>query len=278
MGSDFDASWRVVGPRLVLLTSAGQLGAARNGASYVPMVLDETGVDVKPLAEVEPRALAGYASDGRSLDGLLYSAVTTAKTAMGEGASTAEALASGQEALELYVRTLLADSLRQAASVQIAARPTVGYVRQVNPPCCSRCAILAGRFYRWSAGFRRHPRCDCTNVPATQDTAEGLVPSAQSLFDGGHVRGLSEGQQKAIADGADPAQVVNAYRVHQLPDGTYMKSVHPNGLTTSEGATSRGRFGQLAPDRARLTPDGIYRLASTREEALRLLRSNGYLK
>src|SRR5690606_23965723 len=33
------------------------------------------------------------------------------------------------------------------------------YVRMLTPPSCSRCTVLAGRWYRKNAGFARHPGC-----------------------------------------------------------------------------------------------------------------------
>src|SRR5690348_18342012 len=49
----------------------------------------------------------------------------------------------------------------RVTGVQTCALPIL-----LNPPSCQRCAILAGRWYRWSQGFLRHPRCDCVNLPA----------------------------------------------------------------------------------------------------------------
>ena len=69
------------------------------------------------------------------------------------------------------VTSLVADAARGAESVSIATRPRVGYVRYLSPPSCSRCAILAGRFYRWSTGFLRHPglRLHSSSRPRTRD-------------------------------------------------------------------------------------------------------------
>lgn len=158
MGQDFDRSWADVAPRLVVLSSAAQLHAARSGAGYVSDVLEETDQPNQPDAEVNPRAFVGVAADGRSLDGLLVGAVVEAKTASGQGLASDASLARGGRWLDMALQTLVADAGRQASGVAIAARPRMGWVRMVNPPCCSRCAILAGRWYGWSAGFQRHPR------------------------------------------------------------------------------------------------------------------------
>jgi hypothetical protein len=48
-------------------------------------------------------------------------------------------------------------------------------------------------------------------------------------------------------------------------------------MTTTEGTTKRGLAGSRLEGRQRLTPDGIYRIASDRTEALQLLKQHGYL-
>ncbi len=154
---DWDAAWRRVGPRLTVLVAAGQLRSAVESASYVPDVAAEVGIDPESVARVRPSGFAGVASDGRPLDSLLYQSVTTARTS---GLDAAGSLAAGERFLEMAVQTQLADAGRAAESVAMTATPAVtGYVRMLNPPSCSRCAVLAGRWYRWNSGFLRHPRC-----------------------------------------------------------------------------------------------------------------------
>src|SRR5690606_25895161 len=109
------------------------------------------------------------------------------------------------------------DVARQSEAVAIAARPAVtGYVRMVNPPSCSRCAVLAGRFYRWNDGFQRHPRCDCRHVPTTEANAGDIVTAPRDYFDSLDAaeqdRIFTQAGAEAIRLGADPAQVVNARR------------------------------------------------------------------
>lgn len=269
MGEDFDRSWATVGPRLVVLAAAAQLAAARNGAAYVPAALEETGQPNDPAGEVEPRAFAGTAPDGRTLDGLLVGAVVEAKTAVGQGSPVSEALARGGRWLDMATQTLVADAGRQASGVAIAARPRVGWVRMVNPPCCARCAILAGKFFRYNQGFQRHPRCDCTHIPSVEDRADDFRTDPQALVRNGQVTDLREAERRALDDGADLNQVVNSRRGR-------------SGMTTTEGTTRRGLAGKrLGAPRgrraARLSPEGIYAQASTREEAVDLLRQHGYL-
>lgn len=158
--------------------------------------------------------------------------------------------------LERLVASLVTDAARAAESVGIATRPRVGYVRYVSPPCCSRCAILAGRFYRWSSGFKRHPGCDCTHLPTTDPRSE-YRQNPNDLVEQGLVRGLSKADTKALADGADLNQIVNV-------------RLRKAGLT--EGGQTLTRSG-------RLTPAGIYARANgDRDKALELLASAGYIR
>lgn len=292
MGADFDASWPAVGGQLVALMLAAQGAAARSGAAYVPAALAQQGLDAAGDAEVDVTPFTDTAADGRDAAGLLYGAVTQAKVASGAGQAPAQALAAGERWLGMALRTQVSDSARQAASVAITARPRVGWTRMVNPPCCGRCAILAGRFYRYNAGFDRHPGCDCTAVPTAEDVAGDVTTDPQALFDGGHITDLSRADARAIADGADINQVINARRG--------MATAQVFGQTvkiTTEGTTRRGvAYRALREQRRnpipdvrvpgqryrrvqvpRLRPESIYQLAEDREDALRLLRLNGYL-
>lgn len=245
-----------------------QYRAAALGAGYGASSLAAQGTYSAPGSFVNPAGFVGSAPDGRSLSGLLYSPVTEVKAALSTGIPLAQAIQSGGRRLDRNVQTMVADTGRAAASVDIAARPRVGYVRMLSVPSCPRCVILAGKFFRWNAGFRRHPRCDCRHIPSTESIAGDLTTDPYAYF-----RSLdAEAQEKqfgkpaaqAIRDGADIFQVVNADR------GT-----KPGGLITSEGTSRRGNFGRGRPPR--LTPEGIYSQNLPRDETLRLLERNGYI-
>lgn len=129
--------------RLVKVVAAAQIAAATDAAQSVPDMLDEQGVRSSAAAEVEPLAVAGVASDGRPLASLLQ-LVARRDAPVG--------------ALDRVVSTQIADAGRAGSSLAIAARPQVGgYVRMLVPPSCSRCAILAGKWFAYNAGFQRHP-------------------------------------------------------------------------------------------------------------------------
>lgn len=181
--------------------------------------------------------------------------------------------------IDRMVAAEVADAGRGAASVEIVAEPLwTNYVRVLNPPSCTRCAILAGRIYRDNDGFLRHPLCDCVHWPVESwEHAHdlGLVFSAQDAFRKGQIRGLSAADAKAVADGADLAQVVNA------TSGMQTASIFGrDGIKlTSAGTTTRSEWRQLNPDRpVRLRPESIYDLAKDREDEIRLLKLYGYIR
>lgn len=252
MGENVEAGWAQIGPRVALLTASAQLGAARNGAAYVPATLDEIDAKADAEARVNLRAFSGVASDGRPLESLLYGAVVRARSTT--AGSLRERLAVGGKWLDMAVHTQVADAGRGAASVAIAATPRTGYVRMVNPPCCARCAVLAGKTFLFNQGFLRHPRCDCLHapIPLAGDVSRFTSWSETPPLD--QITGLSAGDRKALADGADFNRIVN---VQQRREGMRPKAQRTRAT--------------------KLTPDDIYRLAHDREDALRLLKRNGYL-
>jgi hypothetical protein len=132
----------------------------------------------------------------------------------------------------------------------------------LSPPSCSRCVILAGRFYAVNAGFARHPRCDCVHIPVAE-SLHSEVTSPRAYFDNldpaEQDKTFTRAGAQAIRDGADPAQVVNARRG--------MQTAADGRLYTTEAA---GR-------RPRLMPEQIYADAANREDAIRLLKRFGYL-
>lgn len=280
--------WRKLGPNWIgqawaerIPTVAAAITTAQRTAATSALVsgalaLGQQGTWAEPDDIVDPDAFAGLAADGRPLNTLLRGPAITARTLIADGMEPAEALAAGGRQLSMIVLTEVADAGRGAAGVQIAARPRVGYVRMLNPPSCSRCVVLAGRFYRWNQGFLRHPRCDCTHVPTmVTDQAEafahGLIDDPYMAFER-----MSEAEQnrvftnagaQAIRDGADMYQVVNARR-----------GMKYRGAFTSEGTSKHGWAGQiLRRGQKRMTPETIYRLNPNREQAVEALRAQGYI-
>lgn len=272
---DISGSWAAELPRLLVLLTAAQTAAARSGTDYVEQVLAEQGVDATLAAVPVPTALAGVSANGLSLASVLDTPRIRSLTVIKDGADPLSALDSGLKALERLVVTQVQDAGRVATGVAVAARPAVtGYVRMLNTPSCSRCAVLAGKHYKWNTGFARHPRCDCRHIPAAQDRVGDSVTDPDVYF-----RSLSESDQRriftaagaqAIRDGADISQVVNARSGMSTAGGL---------LTTTQGTTRRGLAGgRLRGQQPRLMPEAIYQLAGDdRVLAVNLLRQHGFV-
>ena len=269
-------AWEEHIPAVVSAVTEAQRTAAASALVSGALALGEQGTWAAPDGLVDVDAFAGAAGDGRKLEKLLNVPARTTRRLMGQGMDAAQALEAGERQLTMMVLTEIADAGRGAAGVQIAARPRTGYVRMLNMPSCSRCVVLAGRFYRWNQGFLRHPRCDCTHVPTmVTDQAEafahGLIDDPYEAF-----KQMSEAEQnrvfakagaQAIRDGADIFQVVNARR-HMAYRGAF----------TNEGITRFGWAGQLLRrGQRRPTPETIYRLNPNREQAVEALRTYGYI-
>lgn len=187
--------------------------------------------------------------------------------------------------IEALIAAEIADAGRTASQAEFIVRPDwTNYVRMLTPPSCPRCAVLAGRIYRDLEAFKRHPGCDCVMVPVdTWEAAHdaGYVSSAKDLFDRGQMRGLSRADAKAIADGADINQVVNATRGLRTPGITAALNTELFGRkvkATTDGTTKRAAWRKANPTRlVRLRPESIYEFAKDRDDAIRLLKLYGYL-
>lgn len=270
--ADLSGSWAAQVPLLVPVLAGVQVKAAGAGASYGAQTLADQGLYEAPQHFVNPQAFGGVASDGRTLEGLLYSAVPHVKTLIAGGMAPPKALTAGGKFLTTVTRTQVADAGRGAAGVDISTRKNTGFVRMLNPPSCSRCSILAGRFYRWNAGFLRHPKCDCIHVASTQKAieggkSEGLMHDPyeyfKSLSPDDQDKAYTKAGAQAIRDGSDIFQVVNSRR-----------GMKPGGLVTTEGTSRRGNFGRQGP---RLTPEAIYGKGLGREATLKDLERYGYI-
>lgn len=321
---DISGSWEQLSPLLVAAVTQAQTEAARLADPYLDDVLAVEDADPAAAGRVVPSAFAGIASDGRPLVSLLYQPVIDWKVRMLAGQSMEDAFRGSLFSALRITSTQVADAGRGATGVAMAGRRTIqGYVRVVQPPACGRCVILAGTEWGWNKGFQRHPRCDCIHLPTTliarnqrgRVGSDRFTPTTQpgrgspgfinprsyfnSLSRTEQDRVFGEAGARAIREGADMAQIVNARR-----GMTTMSAYGRRVQATSEGTTRRGAFYRqerartedrtgirFARDRIdvrrglprfdlrtpRLMPEEIYRLAGSRDEALAMLRRFGYL-
>lgn len=273
--------------RAVPMLTRIQRDAARDAARSVRAMLAEQRFQSEPVGAVNPSALSGVASDGRSLLRLVVEADDELYQ------------------LERVAVTQVKDAARAAAGIEVTVRPRLGFVRMVVPPSCSRCVILAGKWYAWNEGFLRHPGCKCVHVPANEDAPHDLTTNPHDYFES-----LTRAEQdkvftkagaEAIRNGADIFRIVNARRSgaglsrpgrftkaeqRVLRDGRdrgRLAKVDVYGTPleiTQDGVTRRARNpGNVDYSKTpRLMPEAIYELAKgDRDEAIRLLRRFGYL-
>jgi len=263
MTDDFDASWSVVAPRVLDVVQLGRTAAVTTSVGYTPRVLAETNQVAPQEGDLIPARFVENAPDGRPMESLLGQSVITAKVAVRDGATASAALTQAESWLTGMLLTVLADDGRAVVGADIVQRPQItGYTRMLNGTSCSRCLILAGRWYRWNDGFLRHDRCDCKHVASTSEalsTADKLRADPYAAF---HAMSKAEQEKafgrieaRAINDGADIYRVVN---------------LKNRGLATAKG---RLRFGTPS----KLTVDDIYRTAGTRTNALKMLKDEGYI-
>jgi hypothetical protein len=288
--ADLTASWAGFLARLLVILRGAQVAAATPADSYVGEALAAQGLRPSSTGRVVPEALSGVASDGRPLETLLLNPVIAAKQAIRSGADVPRAMATGHASLEMLLRTQVADAGRVADGVALTARSKAGYTRMLVPPGdCSRCVILAGKWYRYNDGFDRHPQCNCIHIPAPED-ADDLRTDPKAFFES-----LSEPEQdriftktgaQAIRDGADMNQIVNARRgaAGLAPAGARITAEEKAAIgfgrlrrttvygqevfITSEGTTRRGIAGK------RLIAAGGVRIESA-ETVTRQSRSGG---
>lgn len=160
VGDDFASSWARVKPSLERVVETGRAAAAVSATQYTPALLAETKQVAPASGALNPAAFLSSAPDGRSMSTLLDEAPIKARIAVSRGLGAADALDLAGSWLTGMLLTVMADTRRAVVGADIVQRPAIsGYTRMLNPPSCSRCAILAGKWFRWNQGFLRHPRC-----------------------------------------------------------------------------------------------------------------------
>lgn len=275
--------WYSAAPLMADDIARAQFTNAERSADYLALMAAFQNLPSDTVAMVNPLAFVS-ATEDTLLD--LEAGMGAYTYRRLQGSPESRARFSGAASLVRTAATFAQDSGREATGVGIAGTPTLqGYTRMTVGDTCPRCAILAGATYKWSAGFERHPLCDCVHVPSAEWFDDGTQDFGAMLEDGRV--SLPEADTKAILeDGADPSQIVNAKR------GLQTARIYGRDVQTSTvGTTTRGLAGtrlkagyakqpgsryrvSKAP---RITPAEIYRQAESREHAQRLLFRNGYV-
>lgn len=313
-GRRWSTAWRDdVGPQVVEVISGAQGATAARSATYAAAALSELRMDAADPNPIDPDGFTGITGAGFPIGERAYSAVLATvnsyydnRTRGADDADSARsALADGERYMAAVAAEILADVTRAAEAVAFASRPWVdGFVRSPEPGACSRCIVLAGKFYLFNEGFQRHPRCRCNHVPAPpfKDDRDRLLNATSpdryfgSLSKAEQDATFGEAGADAIRAGADIGQVVNARRGMSKAQ-VFGRDV----IVTSEGTTRRGlayrslsRGADPSADKRRVVNGRRQRVASTqaprlmpeslaeiagddRDEFIRLLRINGFI-
>ncbi len=288
------ASWKELLPTAVATVAAVQLAAAQDAVEYSSAALAVQELDTEGPT-LNPSGFAGVAYQleetkfAFDLTQTLAAPAFATLAGIKSGFAVDRAMAGGLNQLMLRSQLQVSDAARQTSGVMMStrARPAM-YVRMLNPPSCSRCAILAGKYYRGNEGFLRHPGCDCRHIPVAEAVAEEFTVDPyeyfESLAGAEQDRIFTKDGARAIRDGSDIFQVVNARSgMHTTAGGS---------LVTTDGTTRRGYWGgqQLTRSanreagerygvsiRQRMMPEEIYKRSNNREQALRMLEDYGYI-
>lgn len=284
------SSWLAVESLMVQQVSSAQLAAAITADPYMDALEREYALPPDTGLRVQPESLAGVTGGGWPLRDALLNAAASAGAQLLSGAPSRLALQAGSVNLGMHVVTEVADAGRAAEQVTMGAREwPAGYVRMLEPGACSRCILLAGKFYKHNQGFDRHPRCKCVHVPKADDSPDDVRTDPGKYFDSlskaDQDRVFGQAGAEAIRQGADMGQVVNA-RLGMTTATVGGQQVK----TTTQGTTRRAYMAQVRSEIAaargetrarkqpRLMPESIMRIAGDdKAVARRLLISNGYI-
>ena len=264
-------AWRATGPagftdqlpRVSLLLATGQLAQVLESAQYLRDVAQAQGLDAAGSV-LRPSGFVGRTAAGVPLHEVLALPTVRVSALMESGVDAGTAAQSGAAMLTRLVSNEITQTGTNATQIGMAGNPEFqGYIRMMKPPSCSRCAVMAGSWWKWNDGFPRHPGCDCIHVPAGDVNAgDSLKVNAREYFDS-----LSEADQDkyfgktqadAIRGGANLGRTVNAH-------------TRAAGLRKFDSGGTRAG--------PQMTPKQVFQTAGgDRDQAVRLLHDNGYLE
>lgn len=271
--------YRSVEFEVLQVAERAQLRLASAADGYVDAALEATGQPSTRYGQVSPSALVGLSGDSRPIAGLLRGGPVMALEQIQSGTPRSQALDVAGRWLSLLLTTALSDIARAAERSAMGAVKAPGYVRVLEPPSCSRCAVIAGRWFRSNQGFQRHPRCDCRHMPANREVGREAAVDPRQYFDslpkGEQDRIFTESGAEAIRNGADISRVVNARRHMVTAQSGRLARQDIFGRPLYVTRTSvRGLPGR----QVRLMPESLAEVAGgDLDEYLRLLRVHGYV-
>lgn len=287
-----------VRPAVVAAIEQAQTESAVLAPLYVARTLAAAGAVSAPLAVLVAGAWAwawaGYATTGLPLAVLADFAYAYYRRAALLDVPPSEARMLGLRRLLRYVATETADAGRLATTAAAIVEPeSAGYERIVHLPACGRCIQLAGRLYRYSTGFLRHPNCDCSMRPVTRaqwrtrrldNTPRALVNRMSAAEQD---KAFGKGDAAAIRAGSDISRVVNARRAGAVYTAGGHEYTHEAVTVRGLCEALAGQLGGVAKRRggryrstgvARPTAAQLVNTASDRTQLIEQLHRFGYLR
>ena len=259
-GTEFDAAWLQIRARAVETLQIGRAATIHAALPYTSEVLAETRQVGVPSGALVPAEFLATAPNGYPVADTLDRLPVVAKQRAAGGMTALEARAAAGSWLTGVALTMLADTRRDIYQADIVQRPQVtGYVRMLNPPSCSRCAILAGKRFLWNQGFQRHPNCDCIHIPASEQVAGDFTTDPYKYFES-----LSKKDQE---------RVFGKYNAQAVRDGADIYRVENTRLRGLGTAAGNKRYG--TPNRR--TIEDIYTRDRDRKFVIENLRYHGYI-
>ena len=256
-------SWAARIPDAVTAIQGGQLTATSGAQAYIRSIVVAAGETPTGTLEVVPHALV----DSRELlTGLLNAPATRTFDALRAGASDREALISGKYVAAGITHSGVSGAGTDGASLAMAAEPTIaGFVRYLVPPSCSRCITLAGAFYKWNAGFNRHPNDDCVHRPVTHTEAANRA----------HLSDPTTDPRKAF-DSMTPKQQDRAYG--RADADKIRKGADPIKVSNLDRDTYRSRYPGIPDSQRSPLQQILHQPKKSREAIVQELQDKGFLR
>ncbi|GAA4908095.1 hypothetical protein [Streptomonospora salina] len=177
------AQWEAINDQAHSAVAEAQRDAALMALAYLQAHADACGVPDSdaPVVDVEA-AVVGRSQTGKPLTDVLRTAQVQARSLIWGGMAPDQAWQRARSTLETTVRTEVADAAREVLNTGVSLDDRItGYERLVTLPACDKCLVLAGRFYRYSDGFERHPACSgCVHVPTYHVPGWGVIGGTPS--------------------------------------------------------------------------------------------------
>jgi hypothetical protein len=233
--------WSQLSEAALAALAEAQRDAALMALAFVQAHADACGVpedgDV-PILDVES-AVVGRSQTGKPLADVLAKAEMQARSLIWGGMPPDQAWTRARSTLDTVVQTEVADAARETINTGMCLDDRItGYERLVTMPACDLCIVLAGRTYRYSEGFQRHPKCSgCVHVPTYHVPGHGVIGGVPSEHTpDGLAAAMSPDERRAVFGPEGAEAIENGAGVSPIVQGRHSP---PRRITRADQATAR---------------------------------------